>query len=146
MKLSDLRKKYPHIKARDKKTFLTRLKESEGLGDTIEAITEATGIKKAVEWAFNGKDCGCDERKKKLNEIFRYKPNCLVKSEYDYLTEYFKRHNPKSFSKEDVFTIVRMYTRIFRVRPRICTNCPSGVQTMNQLVKDLKTLYKEYDI
>ena len=37
-------------------------KASDGLGDTIEKITKATGIKKVVEWAA-GEDCGCDERK-----------------------------------------------------------------------------------
>ena len=143
MKLSELRKKHPNIKARDKKTFLQRLKESEGLGDTIEAVTEATGIKKAVEW-IAGKDCGCKERKEKLNEIFRYKPQCLVESEYNYLTDYFKRHNPKLFTKKDVYTIVQMYTRIFKVRPKICTNCNGAVTTMNRLVDDLKVLYNEY--
>jgi len=50
------------------------LKEDKGLGDTIERITTATGIKKAV-YAINevrGKGCGCDERKHKLNERFSY--------------------------------------------------------------------------
>ena len=45
---------------------------SEGLGDTVEKITKATGIKKAVKF-IAGEDCGCDERKVKLNEMFRYK-------------------------------------------------------------------------
>ena len=45
---------------------------SEGLGDTVEKITKATGIKKAVKF-LAGEDCGCDERKEKLNEMFRYK-------------------------------------------------------------------------
>ena len=38
----------------------------EGLGDVIEKVTEATGIKKAIKW-LAGDDCGCDERKEKLN-------------------------------------------------------------------------------
>lgn len=46
-------------------------KKSSGLGDTIEKITEATGIKKAVK-AIVGEDCGCDERKEKLNKLFPY--------------------------------------------------------------------------
>ena len=42
------------------------------LGDTIEKITEATGIKAVVEKAseITGKDCGCEERKEKLNKLF----------------------------------------------------------------------------
>ena len=44
--------------------------KSKGLGDTVEKITKATGIKKATDWIFDklGKDCGCDKRKEKLNK------------------------------------------------------------------------------
>lgn len=62
---------------------------SEGLGDTIEKITEATGIKKAVEW-LAGEDCGCDKRKESLNKIWRYrKTNCLTEAEYEWLSDFF---------------------------------------------------------
>jgi len=44
----------------------------EGLGDTIEKITKATGIKKAVERII-GKDCGCNKRRESLNKVFPYK-------------------------------------------------------------------------
>jgi hypothetical protein len=46
--------------------------ESKGLGDSIEKITRATGIKNLVEKITNG-DCGCDKRKEKLNKKFPYK-------------------------------------------------------------------------
>ena len=47
-----------------------------GLGDSIEKITKATGIKNivdAVNKARGVKDCGCGKRKDKLNKIFSYK-------------------------------------------------------------------------
>ena len=46
--------------------------KSKGLGDTVEKITKATGIKKATKWIFDklGKDCGCEARKEKLNKMF----------------------------------------------------------------------------
>jgi uncharacterized protein YidB (DUF937 family) len=47
-------------------------KESKGLGDSIEKITRATGIKNLVEKITNG-DCGCNKRKEKLNKKFPYK-------------------------------------------------------------------------
>ncbi len=49
--------------------------ESKGLGDTIEKITKATGIKKVVDTISKatGKDCGCKTRKEKLNKAFPYK-------------------------------------------------------------------------
>ena len=46
------------------------LMESKGLGDTIEKITAATGIKKLIE-KLPG-DCGCAARKEALNKAFPY--------------------------------------------------------------------------
>lgn len=50
-------------------------KKSVGLGDTIEKITKSTGIKSVVDKVseLTGKDCGCKERKEKLND-----PNLLL--------------------------------------------------------------------
>jgi len=47
------------------------LKRHKGLGDTIAAITEATGIKAVVEAVTE--DCGCQERQASLND-----PNLLI--------------------------------------------------------------------
>jgi hypothetical protein len=43
----------------------------EGLGDVVELITEATGIKSAVERRAKrtGKPCGCQKRKEALNKL-----------------------------------------------------------------------------
>lgn len=43
--------------------------KSKGLGDTIEKVTTATGIKKVVDAVAKatGKDCGCGKRKEALN-------------------------------------------------------------------------------
>lgn len=53
--------------------------KSKGLGDTIEKITTATGVKKIVDTVSKatGKDCGCAARKAKLND-----PNLLVNKLY----------------------------------------------------------------
>ena len=49
-------------------------KKSKGLGDSIEKITKATGIKKVVDKVAKatGKDCGCKKRQKTLNRLFPY--------------------------------------------------------------------------
>ena len=51
--------------------------KSKGLGDTIEKITKATGIKKVVDKVSEStkKDCGCNKRKETLNKLFPYNPN-----------------------------------------------------------------------
>lgn len=48
--------------------------KSKGLGDTIEKLTTATGIKKVVTAVASsvGKDCGCSKRKDTLNRMFPY--------------------------------------------------------------------------
>jgi hypothetical protein len=49
--------------------------KSKGLGDTIEKITTATGIKKVVEAVSKATetDCGCTKRRDALNRAFPYK-------------------------------------------------------------------------
>lgn len=44
--------------------------ESKGLGDSIEKFTRATGIKKVADIIPGG--CGCNNRKKWLNNKFPY--------------------------------------------------------------------------
>jgi hypothetical protein len=48
--------------------------KSKCLGDSIEKITTATGIKKVVETVskITGKDCGCKQRRDALNRAFPY--------------------------------------------------------------------------
>lgn len=47
------------------------MSKQKGLGDTVAAITEATGIKAVVKALF-GENCGCDIRQEKLNELVPY--------------------------------------------------------------------------
>ena len=79
---------------------MTIEKQPKGLGDLIENITKATGIKKLVEWAF-GEDCGCDARKEKLNKLFprKRKPECLLEEEYTYL-KYIKLETQRKLNPE----------------------------------------------
>lgn len=51
---------------------MTATSKSKGLGDSIEKITQATGIKKLVE-KYGPSDCGCSQRRDKLNKMFPYK-------------------------------------------------------------------------
>jgi hypothetical protein len=65
-------------------------KKAQGLGDTIDQITTATGIKALVKFVA-GEDCGCDQRKEALNKLFPYsKPNCLSEQDYNFLKEFFE--------------------------------------------------------
>jgi hypothetical protein len=122
-------------------------KESEGLGDTVEKVFEKTGVKKAVEWLANGKDCGCAERKAYLNEKYRYKVGCMVESEYMWWSEYMKRF-PAQRSKEqipgtDVFEISRLYIRLFRLKPSIPC-CKAGYLRVIDIIDHINKVYETY--
>ena len=55
---------------------------SKNIGDKVESFLEATGISKVVKF-LAGEDCGCDERKAKLNAMFTFKVNCLNEEEFN---------------------------------------------------------------
>ena len=65
--------------------------KGKGLGDVVESITKATGIDKLVKFVA-GEDCGCDEIKKKLNNLrFRKQPLCLNEEEYNFLHKLYTK-------------------------------------------------------
>ena len=117
-------------------------KKASGLGDTIEKITTATGIKAAVDWFVDttGVDCGCDARKEKLNKLFPYKkPECLTREEYDFLT----RISTKNIvNVADQQTLNSVYNRVFhdRVQATSCGSCLKG--RIDQLMS-VKSAYDE---
>jgi hypothetical protein len=54
----------------------TQTQQSEGLGDTIAKITNTLGLDKLAEQvaaAMGKEDCGCNKRRRKLNDLFPYK-------------------------------------------------------------------------
>lgn len=115
------------------------VEESKGLGDTIEKITEATGIKKAVKWLV-GEDCGCDERKEKLNKMFPYKkPNCLTEQEHEYLNGFFAKTRT-SISNTEQREILTIYNRVFNTKETISSCSTCWRDRINQLNK----VYLEY--
>jgi hypothetical protein len=114
--------------------------KSSGLGDTIEQITTATGIKAAVDWfsEATGIDCGCDARKEKLNKIFRYrKPECLTQTEYEYIGKMKGRNVVTAFEQTE---LNKIYNRVFKdnVQPTNCGSCLRG------RLQELEALYNAY--
>ena len=64
----------------NKEAFVER-----GLGDKVEEITTKTGIKKVVKKIF-GDDCGCKERRDKLNQAVRLRfpvVRCFTEQQYN---------------------------------------------------------------
>ena len=117
--------------------------KSEGLGDTIDKITTATGIKKLVKW-IAGEDCGCSERQSYLNEKFKYKrnqPDCLLQKEYEWLKMYFE--NPKQFSYVVVKTqIGTIHARVFGHHYKKICSCKSS--PLERYTGELRTIFETY--
>ena len=113
--------------------------QSEGLGDTVEKVLEVTGIAKVAKWLL-GEDCGCDERKTKLNKIFPYKkPLCLEENEFSYLDEWFSKNTDIVRPIEQI-ELFKIHSRVFQVRNEL-TSCPTCVA---ERIADLRKVYNQY--
>ena len=113
--------------------------KSKGLGDTIAKITEATGVDKLVKF-IAGEDCGCEERKEKLNKLFPYaKPLCLTENEFNYLDSYFKI-NSNQLTSEQQHELIKINNRVLNQRLTFssCSSC------LRDLVSKLRVIYNEY--
>ena len=112
--------------------------ESTGLGDTIEKITTATGIKAAVKF-LAGEDCGCSERKTTLNKVFPYKKiECLAEEEYNYLVDHMSK--PTNVVSQTVqLKMLKIYNRVFNEnkQPTSCGSCfRSTYNALKQLIDE----------
>jgi hypothetical protein len=117
-------------------------KESKGLGDSVEKITKATGIKKVVEkFTPEGKDCGCDKRQERLNELFPYhKPKCLYIDEFNYLYNYFKNVG-NTITPDVQKRLVGIYNRVFDEKAQT-SSC--GPCFLDKIHRGLEKVYNQY--
>ena len=107
------------------------------LGDAVEKVTKATGIKKVVDAVSDalGVDCGCDERKAKWNKIRIFKklnPECLNESEISFLTDYFDRAK-STISVTDQKELLKIYNRVFRRNQEMTSCAPCWKNVLNNL-------------
>jgi hypothetical protein len=113
--------------------------KSKGLGDTIAKITEVTGIDKVAKFVL-GEDCGCDERKEKLNKLFPYaKPLCLTEDEFNTLDTYFKQ-NTNTLTSDEQTSLIAINNRVLNQKLTFstCSSC------LRDLVSKLRVIYNEY--
>lgn len=129
--------------ATGKRTKLVKEKpEIKGLGDAIEVVTKATGIEKAVKLFsdLTGIDCGCDERKAKLNQLFPFRNvNCLNEEDYNYLNSFFSKHQselPPIIQRD----LAAIYKNVFSVdlESSACASC------WRDYISQLRKVYNEY--
>ena len=115
-------------------------KKPTGLGDTVESVLKATGIDKVAKFLL-GEDCGCDERKAKLNALFPYKkPLCLTETEYEWLKAWIAL-KVNQVKPSDQAQLLSIYNRIFQQRnePTSCSSC------LRDMVEELKKIMLTYE-
>ena len=116
--------------------------QSTGLGDVVEKVTKATGIKKVVDTVFDamGKDCGCSDRKKKLNKIRLpwSVVGCFTEEQYKWWTN-FKKENPAKISHEQWLMINNitktLFGRFYKKKPSCC---------FEQYINRIDKVYEKY--
>ena len=116
-----------------------RPKKSKGLGDTVEKITKATGIKKVVDAISEatGIDCGCGERKDLLNKMFPYKQTeCINDVDNEWLTNFFSTTNNQLTPKQQN-RVTEIYKNVFNenIQPSNCGSC------WRDKINELKQVY-----
>lgn len=134
-------KEYKEWKKYQEQLKETPYNKSLGLGDVVEKVTEVTGIKKVVK-AIWGDDCGCKERKERLNNLFKRKDvKILEEDEYNYLVEFYGRSKSYSIPRSDVRELIKIHNRVMHTGFSPNTSCGKCVQTC---YKNLKQMIGEY--
>ena len=120
------------------------------MGDVVEDVLNSPVVKPVTEavkkliWK-DGEDCGCEERKERLNNIKfsrSKKPRCLT--EYDYIA--MKQILPKIGSYVeygDMERVARAHASVFNYH--FTGTCSSCVSRNRAIVDDMKKILKEYE-
>ena len=111
--------------------------KSKGLGDSIEKALKATGIDKVAKKVL-GDDCGCDERKEKLNKMFPYaKVRQFTEDELKIYESVLPRIKG-TISGDDQSIMIRLYNKVFNAnkKPSSCTPC------VRETLAKLKKVYQ----
>jgi len=120
-------------------------KKAKGLGDTIENVLQATGVKQLFEIFVDGNDCGCDERKEKLNNLFpyRFKARCLTEQEYNDWKR-FREVRTLRMSADQVRYVCDLYASVFnRQKWYPCSSC--SPKPLINIIDKLDKVYETYE-
>lgn len=119
-----------------------RGRKPKGLGDTVEQITKATGIKAVVDKIseVTGIDCGCEGRKDLLNRLIPYRKevNCINENDFIYLQEFFKQTSNYLSIKQQT-RLTEIYKNVFSISLE-STSCSSCWRTY---ISELRTIYNK---
>jgi len=119
-----------------------------GLGDTVEKILNSDVlapitniIKKAI--FKDPTNCGCEDRKKALNNLFPYskKVNWLSENDYIWVEEYMSRMHPTKVVHEDLKRISEIHASVFGHKFVMLCNCNG--KRVKEWREDILKVYSE---
>lgn len=129
--------------ARKKRKTIT-VNSGKGIGDTLETVIKKTGVKKIADMFIKGDDCGCEERKKKLNKLFSYKlkARCFTEDEFKSWKE-FKSVVNLSLSNEQTSFLCNLHSSVFNTDLYVpCRNC--SPKPFIRMIDNLDVVYDSY--
>ena len=107
--------------------------KSKGIGDSVEKVLKATGIDKVAKKIL-GDDCGCDERKKKLNQMFPY-ARPFTEDELKIYEQVLPSLKKGNINRNEQIALVKIYNKVFNSNKKL-TSCTSCIQqTLAKLAK-----------
>ena len=119
---------------------MARGRKPKGLGDTIEQITTATGIKAVVDKIseVTGIDCGCEERKELLNKIWTYrKPNCLSNESVEWLSTFLpNKPNQLTIKQQEKLKVIYKETFSIDFQSTSCGSC------WRDMIREIERVYE----
>ena len=119
------------------------MNKSKGLGDSIEKALKATGIDKVAKKIL-GDDCGCEERKKKLNQMFPY-ARPFTEDELSIYESVLPRIKGGRINGQDQDIMIKLYNKVFNANKK-ASSCGSCVkETLAKLEKVYKNSCKIND-
>jgi len=98
-----------------------------------------------IEIFVDGKDCGCDKRKEKLNELFpyRFKARCLTELEYNGWKDFKEVRNLK-LSWVQIVYVCDLYASVFSRQVWYpCTGC--SPKPLINMIDKLDKVFDAYE-
>ena len=117
--------------------------KSKGLGDSIEKALKVTGIDKVAKKIL-GDDCGCEERKKKLNQMFPY-ARPFTEDELSIYESVLPRIQGGRINGQDQDIMIKLYNKVFNANKKRSSCTPCVKETLDKLEKVYKNSCKIND-
>jgi len=146
-------KKYKKMKLAYEKSIETKNVDDVGIGTTLEKVFKATGISKLVEvFTPEGEDCGCSERKRRLNNSPTFnasqKPKrCMDKAMFEAYDNFVKSREVDKWTAEEFKLVFNTYEWVFALRydtKRMCANCNGTANILKMITASLDKVYESY--